>query len=449
MRTSYSLTCLFLTFFLFPVVLFSQVGDHHDQPFKSKWVSSVVFEGNKNFSDNELLGLFEKDEKVGGLVNTLFVYRHDQRYLEFSIADEVRKFYRSHGYIDTKILPLKFAVEGEDVRIVVHIEEGRVYRFGQVRISELDDKSKEKEILDILHLGTGEIADITLLRKRAGEVRTYFANKGYAACDLEFEPTLNPPADPISSGEGTMDLDFYVEIGPIYRFGEITNFGKAPSPAISNLLTFKQGDLFNQSKIDETVRILNDSNLFNEINPDSDVEINKIPTTVDEKSEQGVRTEAVLNSNSEVQPVSDGATNDDEQLTGVVSIDMKIKELGPPKFYFLDSVRFVGNKSISDDELKQQLGLDYTGLFDPKPFLERLREFNQTGRLRPIIEDDIEIQVGEPGEEDDEVRSDLFLTIKVRELALPPNPHKRAESGINSLAPSRDHSAFPAVSPAY
>jgi hypothetical protein len=83
--------------------------------------------------------------------------------------------------------------------------------------------------------------------------------------------------------------------------------------------------------------------------------------------------------------------------------------------YYVGTVQFEGNKAISDAELIKELGLQKGAYFDFKVFVAHARRFNSTGRSKPIVENDFEVELGEEGRHDDTMSSELNFKIRIVE----------------------------------
>ncbi|HEV8590809.1 MAG TPA: POTRA domain-containing protein, partial [Pyrinomonadaceae bacterium] len=164
----------------------------------------------------------------------------------------------------------------------------------------------------------------------------------------------------------------------------------------------KIGDTFDRSRIDESIKRINESGQYEQVNFDQHVEIRNAYARASEES-----TDIRIGSN---------LPNVNTSYFGKTTINIIVKKLRPSRAYNIGSAEFVGNKTLGDDELKKALGLDHSGYFDVQMFIDKIREFNKSGRFRPITEHDIDLEIGEKGRDDDELADEIQISIRVREL---------------------------------
>lgn len=183
----------------------------------------------------------------------------------------------------------------------------------------------------------------------------------------------------------------------------------------------KEGEIFNQSKLDKDIKKLNESALFEEIKT-NDIEIKTLDIEIRTSEENAVKSD-----NNFINTVSKSGVSykvrisEDKEIklkedTDSVVISLRVKKLTPVKNYYLGNVTFVGNKTISDAELRNTFNLRKNSYFDIKTFIENIRAFNKTERFKPIVENDLHIELGSEGKQDDKFSEQVNLTIQIREL---------------------------------
>lgn len=125
------------------------IGIDEGEPYV---VDAIRFEGNKLFTDTELLALMK--QKVGE--------RYDGEKIFRDIA-AVERTYQEQAYLGVKLLDsapkVVYRLDTPSVELVYRISEGEKVRVGRI-ITEGNDITKDKVILRALTFGPGEYVDI-------------------------------------------------------------------------------------------------------------------------------------------------------------------------------------------------------------------------------------------------------------------------------------------------
>jgi outer membrane protein assembly factor BamA len=400
--------------------VFTDETEKEIEIYKGKWISEVVFEGNNNFQSQELLNLFNFEDDIAGTVNRLSVYPYNKSQAYY-LDKKLRDFYRGKGYLDAVIGSPTIEVNGDTLKLVVPIKEGIRYRFGNVKISGAK-LIPQKQIAEFLGIEKNQIVDLTNLHKRLFDaLPKLYGDRGYAWASVEMDH-LRLRANSKKNGEGSVDFDVVIDEGLLYRVKEIIFAGDADEALVRSYITFKQDEIFSRAKIEQSLKNLNDSNLFREVDFEGNVEIRDV---VRESDTEDRVSNSVLAYKSRI---PNGSGDDGlATRTGEVSVTLSVRpaDFVANAMYYVASVEFKGNKTISDAELLDNLKLQKNARFDIPEFIENVRRFNSTGKWKPIIENDIDLKVGNPGHEDDATSDQLHIVITIRELnTKPSNPVK-------------------------
>jgi outer membrane protein insertion porin family len=257
-------------------------------------IATIEFEGNQAFSDEELRDHM-KIVKEAGLISGLTSKDiYDKRRLEYEL-DRVRLFYYDHGYLNVKFgepvveeagrvgsgLPL---VGGKDkgLKIIVPVEEGKVYRIGNVTI-EGETVYAEEIIRAVLGLKEGEVVHFEKIRKGLYEdLKKLYGERGYINFEASFVPELRD--DQGAGTEGVADLSFTFEEGKSFTIGRIEFKGNTYTrdKVLRREVLVNEGDPYNQRYFDLSILRLNQLGYFNEIkDTDADIRTNQRTNTVD------------------------------------------------------------------------------------------------------------------------------------------------------------------------
>ncbi len=225
-------------------------------------LADIRFEGSKVFSPGELnavtracLSRFGKSENA-----------YEQELLEYCLR-VAASFIRNQGYLQAKFDELKSDVIGNDIVTTVKVEEGSLYRLGQVTIQGADHVSAE-HIRAMLPLSQGEVVAADSISKWLFEdLKKSYADRGY------IEYTAEPIPDFRKAGgvEGVVDFKVMIEEGERFTLRSIELEGeRLPTAKFLNASTLQPGDIYNASAFAAFVNQLNQTGLFEPIDRDKD-----------------------------------------------------------------------------------------------------------------------------------------------------------------------------------
>jgi outer membrane protein insertion porin family len=223
-------------------------------------IREIHFKGNKVFSEDALLSQLQ-------LVTVMSHDVYSRSTLEYDLNNP-RNFMRSRGYLQARILEPKLNVLNGNLTIIVPVEEGRLYRVGEITVLGSKRISAE-QIKELIGLKKGDIAD----GKRVSDVlfedlKSLYGNMGYPLYSAEPDPTFldNPNVE----NEGILDLEIAINEGACFKIFSIEFQGnkKLSEKELRRFLLFKEGDTYNEQLIRDSVRSLNESGLVEPLNFD-------------------------------------------------------------------------------------------------------------------------------------------------------------------------------------
>jgi len=235
----------------------------------------VDFIGNKVFSSDALLEKLNtcvaKSQEPEG--------KNAARVRDYCLQMDVRRFMWSQGYMEAKLSNLKDPNGDRSLNVVISVDEGIRYRLGNIQIKGSDAFTPE-QLREKLSLKTGDIADGKVISDWAFEkIKNLYADEGYLQSNTEFDPIFR--RDPANPNEGIVDLKVEVEEGRQFTLRRIEFDGNAyvRDRILRDAMITKEGDIFSQKLLDESIKKLNQTGLFEHIDKDKDLEFN-----VDEQS---------------------------------------------------------------------------------------------------------------------------------------------------------------------
>jgi outer membrane protein insertion porin family len=228
-------------------------------------LAEVQFEGNKNFSSQELaskikgyLAYYEKTEE------------YDADRFEFALRS-LLNFVRSRGYLQATFAEPTRERDARGVVLTVAVDEGVVYRLGEIRIkgAEVIAPVRIREMLD---LEQGDVASGERLGKWLYEdLKRVYGELGFIQYTAEIEPEFKVATK--TANEGVVDLIVNIEEGRRFRVRRIKFQGNGlTDEELLRLMGIRAGDVFNDRLFEESIRELNKLGLFEPIDKDKDTD---------------------------------------------------------------------------------------------------------------------------------------------------------------------------------
>jgi outer membrane protein insertion porin family len=203
-------------------------------------LAQVRFEGNKNFSAEEL------ESKVR---EYLVPYQkveneYDSESFEWTIR-RVLNHVKSRGYLQATFGKPKREIDARGLVISITVDEGRRYRLGEINIDGAEAVSPAKA-RTLLGLGPGDVANGEAIGKWLFEdLKKVYGELGFVEETAEPEPEFRAAAD--CASEGRVDLKVRIEEGRRFRLHTIKFQGSGlTDEELLRLLPIRTGEVFNQ-----------------------------------------------------------------------------------------------------------------------------------------------------------------------------------------------------------
>jgi outer membrane protein insertion porin family len=161
------------------------------------------------------------------------------------------------------------------------VTEGKVYRVGELKV---DGNSifSEQQILGFVGLKKGEIADGKRLQDALYEdLKKVYGGQGFV--NYEAEPETDTKDNPANPNEGIVDITIHIIEGKQFtlRRLEFTGNTFTRDKVMRREFLLNEGDIYNQQYVDVSVARLNQTQYFDPIDKDQDIEVR----TDDEKGD--------------------------------------------------------------------------------------------------------------------------------------------------------------------
>ncbi len=208
-------------------------------------VFSINFIGNVAFSDAQLREVISTSESAWyKFLSTTDVFDSDRLSLDREL---LRRFYLKNGYADARVLSATADLDrdGKGFFITFTVEEGELYRFGEVSIesslASVDPESLRKDVL----FKKGDIFNSEAIEKSTERMTLAVAQQGYAFGMVR----ARVDRDPISR---VITVVFVVEQGPRVYIERINVIGNVRTLdyVIRREFRLAEGDAYNRLMVD-------------------------------------------------------------------------------------------------------------------------------------------------------------------------------------------------------
>jgi outer membrane protein assembly factor BamA len=229
-------------------------------------VSEIRFEGNRVFPAQTLLAetnaclmRYQKEEPD----------RFDPAVFEYCLH-RLTNFERSQGYLKARFGEPRIEEVRGGLIVTISADEGVRYRIGNLQIEGADHVA-EQEVRALLNMRRGDVVDGEKLVKCFYEdLKALYGEKGFIQYTAEITPeySLKPGA-----AEGIADLTITIDEGRRFRIRRISFKGAGLADSqLRSLLLIGEGDIYNQETLEQSLKKINDTDLFYPIDKDRDVD---------------------------------------------------------------------------------------------------------------------------------------------------------------------------------
>lgn len=263
-----------------------------DQGNRSRIVK-IEFEGNKIFKDGELRKQLQLVQETGLISRFKGQDILDLQKLQYDLQKNVREYMFSKGYFQARIgepqveglgykrtgfpilkaFPLPLVTSKDDtLKITIPVNEGRLFRVGEINI-EGNSIFSEQQISSIVGVKKGEVADGKRLREALFEdLKKIYGGQGFIEYDVELNPTFKD--NPNKTDEGIVDLDINIVEGKQFRLRKLEFVGNTftRDVVLRREMLLNEQDIYNQIALERSLFRLNQTQYFDPIDKDKDVE---------------------------------------------------------------------------------------------------------------------------------------------------------------------------------
>lgn len=218
-----------------------QVGEPQTQ-----YINKIIFAGNKTLDRKKLVEMLNIRPKQ------LF----DPMNVENGV-DNILVEYKKRGYLFAKA---ELNYEGDNqINVNIKIDEGERIRIGNIDLTG-DLVFPKDQILGMFAVQKSEFFDEALFENDAERLLNFYSDNGYPMASIS--PSFN-------INDNKLNLKVQINTGSIAKIGNIKIDGlkKTREKTILREIPIHSGDIFNQQKIDDAERLLNNIGYFRDANP--------------------------------------------------------------------------------------------------------------------------------------------------------------------------------------
>jgi len=224
------------------------------QPYEGHRIFSLEFRGNQHFSFESLCD--SMTSKRGE--------PYDAEELD-SDMDRLRVLLLGRsGYLRATVGPPEITDTISGPRIVVPMREGALYRWGTIIVAGSTVFTPER-VIEIVGLKSGDIADGYGFQGELSKLDTLYKDRGYFQFNVGFIPDFKQ--DSPDAEEGVVDIALELEEGVVFRINRIQFEGnsKTRDQALRRRLLIREGDVYSESMLQESLSRLNSLELFEKL----------------------------------------------------------------------------------------------------------------------------------------------------------------------------------------
>jgi len=257
-------------------------------------IVQIDFEGNQRFKDGELRNALTLVKETGLISRVKGMDILDLRKLEYDLQKNVRAYMFSKGYFQARIgepevvglgykrtgfpilksFPLPLITSKDDtLKIKVPVTEGKIFRVGELKV-EGNSIFSEQQILGYVGLKKGEIANGKRLQDAVYEdLKKVYGSQGFVQYNAEFEPEFKDSTT--KPDEGIVDITIRIDEGKQFtlRRLEFTGNTFTRDKVMRREFLLNEGDIYNQNFLEISVARLNQTQYFDPVDKEQDVEI--------------------------------------------------------------------------------------------------------------------------------------------------------------------------------
>ena len=216
------------------------------------YVYNIKFIGNKSFPDNQLKKIIRLKKR-----NFLRKTKYNSKKVHLDKVS-IKNFYVTNGFLNVKVRTEILTIDNDYVNIDIYIEEGKRYTLRETKI-EGNKIFNEEFILNIIDQNSNsEYVNPAQIRKSLKKLKYEYLKVGKINISI---------LDELDTSKNYIDLKVLISEGPKYYIENITISGleKLDSSYVIRELQFKENQIYNVEKVNESKRRIFETGLFSSV----------------------------------------------------------------------------------------------------------------------------------------------------------------------------------------
>ena len=298
-------------------------------------IRRISFIGNRQFSDNDLRGVVvTRESHFYRFLSTNDNYDPDR--LDYD-QEQLRKFYRNHGYYDFRLINTIAELEPDKngFAVTYTIDEGVKYHFGKIKVDTQLKKLNGAVLQQLLPIREGQVYEDKKIEDATDALTFAAGAAGFAFVDVA--PRYIP-----NRQTHTVDVTFEVKEGPRVYIDRIDVVGNNQTldHVIRREMLVNEGDAYNRVLVDRSKNQIRGLGFF------KDVDITQIPGSAPDRTGLQVK-------------VTEQPTGELSFSAGYSSTERLVLDLGVSQRNFRGTGQDL-RAEVSIGSLRQQISLSFT-----------------------------------------------------------------------------------------
>jgi outer membrane protein insertion porin family len=257
---------------------------------KKSVIKKIIFIGNKKFSDGRLKSaLMSKEDKIYNMFRA--------NYYDADIVDYdkvlLTKFYHSEGYANFKVISATadIAQDRNGFLLTYSVEEGDVYKFGNISIRNKVKNIKNKTLLEKITSKNGDVFNSKLVDNSTETITKYLAVNGYPFVDVTAKYNIDQK-------NKTVNIEYVTSEAKKVYIGRINIKGnlKTYDSVIRREVKLSEGDPYNSFLITNSEKRLQNLDFFEKVTIETKKSKNNdtvdLDVSIEEKSTASINISA-------------------------------------------------------------------------------------------------------------------------------------------------------------
>ena len=225
-------------------------------------IAEYHFEGNKIFSATELA------QNIRECMTRYRADYYDPQKLDYC-EHYLANFVRSRGYLQAKFGEPRLEEISGALVINISVDEGALYRFGEIKIEGSSLFSPEK-LMAMSPFRKGEMANGEKLSEWLHDkLKQLYGEQGYIQYTAEVTPEFKSGPN---QSEGFVDLEITIDEGRCFKVGKIKFAGEQLPDNLESMMLIHGCDVYSSSLYEKSIDNLNNSGLFEFVDKDKDAD---------------------------------------------------------------------------------------------------------------------------------------------------------------------------------